>query len=128
MARATSAAAAGLTLFLCGGAMAESNNLASVETPPTPRLLLGGGAAAEGGSESYPSFVASQSVPVTAGTDLLLPTNGSEGPAQTAASLPPGFSEGTLAYAQAQLLARFMAEREARARFAARPQTKASPG
>ena len=128
MKQATFAAAAALTLILGNAAMAESNNLASVESPQTPSVVQGGGTAAGGGSEAYPAFAAAQSVPVSAGADLLLPANGSEGVLQTAASLPRGFSEGTVAYAQAQSVARFFAERERRARFATQPQTKAHPG
>ena len=56
------------------------------------------------GSEAYPTARDSTAVGVVAGGTL--PTNGSDGPVQTANSLPPGFENGTgnsnSAYASAQ--------------------------
>ncbi len=115
MKHAVLTASAALALVLGGPAMAESNNLASVESPQTSSVVRAGGISAGGGSKSYPTFDAAHSVTVTAGTDLLLPTSGSEGISQTAASLPHGFSDGTVSYAQAQSVARFLAEHEGRA-------------
>ena len=83
-----------------------------METPQTPSVLRGGGTSERGGSETYRVFVAGRSVPVTARAGLLLLDECSEGIVQTAASVPPGFSYGTVAYVQAQSVARFLAERE----------------
>lgn len=116
------AAAAALTVAAAGHAMAaEGNNLAAVETPQVARPILGGGISAAGGAEAYPTFTATASVPVFAGADAVLPIGGSESAVQTAASLPRGFSDGTVAYAQAQSVRRYLAEQDTRARrFAAR--------
>lgn len=64
---------------------------------------------------------------VVAGVDLVLPANGSEGAVQTAASLPSGFSDGTVAYAQAQSVARYLAAREAEQARLAAAQRGSSP-
>ncbi len=120
--RFAAAVAAMLTVGLGLGrtALAESNNLAAVETPPSAQTLYGGGLAASGGSEAYPAFNAAGSVAIVAGADPFLPSNGSEGAVQTAASLPRGAMVGTVAYAQARSVARFLAERDGRARLVAR--------
>jgi hypothetical protein len=100
-------------------AFAESNNLSAVEHPATG-IILGSPPSIATGSDSYPDFVTSQAVPVIAGG--ILPTNGSEGPVQTANSLPPGFTDGTEAVMYAQSVQRTFAaqaERAARARIAA---------
>jgi hypothetical protein len=100
-------------------AFAESNNLAAVEHPATGVILSSPGSVTTG-SDSYPDFVASQSVPVIAGG--ILPTNGSDGPVQTANSLPSGFTDGTEAAMYAQSVQRSFAaqaERAARTRIAA---------
>lgn len=119
-------AAVAATFALGAAAHAESNNLAAVETPPATRIVQGGGTAADRGSDAYPAFIAPRSVPIVAGTDLLLPGNG-DVPVQTAASLPRGFSVGTVAYAQARSMARYLAEREA-LRFAQRTAPGRQPG
>ncbi|MBV9653148.1 MAG: hypothetical protein JOZ42_01155 [Acetobacteraceae bacterium] len=120
MRHAIFAATAALALSLGGSAFAESNDLAAVEMQPAPNVVRGGGVSAVGGSEAYPAFAAARSVPVTAGDGLLLPTVGSEGPVQSASSLPHGFSEGTVAYEQAESVARFLAQSDQRARATAR--------
>ena len=56
------------------------------------------------GSESTPAFGPGVTV-LTQGD--VLPANGSEGVVQTANSLPRGFEEGTVAYAQAQSMQRW---------------------
>ncbi len=56
---------------------------------------------------------------MVAGADPFLPSNG-EGIVQTAASLPPGAMVGTVAYVQARSVARFLTERDGRARLIAR--------
>ena len=94
------AAAAALTLALGGSAWAEGD-LAAVETPPLARVLRGGGLPVDVGRETYPAFDAvARSVSVVSGTDLLLPTNSSEGAVQTAAALPRGAMDGTAASVQ----------------------------
>ena len=70
--RLAAAAAFALTLALGGAAQAESNNLAAVEAPPVAHVLRGGGVPVDVGSEAYPAFSAARSVPVVAGTDLLV--------------------------------------------------------
>ena len=80
-------------------------------------FALGGSALAGGGSDAYPAFAAAQPVPVVSGENLLLPGNGDVS-VQTANSLPRGAMEGTVAFAQAQSVARFFAAREERARLA----------
>ena len=75
-------------------------------------FALGGSAlAADSGSEAYPA--AARPVPVVSGENLLLPGNGDVS-VQTANSLPRGAMEGTVAYAQAQRTARYVAAREQR--------------
>lgn len=78
-------------------------------------LALGGGARAE---DAYPVFPTARPVPVVSGEALLLPANGDLAP-QTANSLPRGAMEGTVAYAQAQVAARYFAERAGRTQLAA---------
>ncbi len=64
--------------------------------------------AADVGSAQYPNVVGrpGSNLPLLAGD--VLPTNGSEGVVQTANSLPRGFEEGTVTYAQAQSVNRWM--------------------
>lgn len=126
--RFTAAVAAAFTLALGGPALAESNNLAAVEAPPLARVLQGGGVTAGTGSEAYSAFASNRSTAVVAGTDLLVPTDGGDGSAQTADSLPPGAMEGTVAYAQAQSVARYFAERDGRTRLATRRPADVSRG
>lgn len=71
------------------------------------------------GSETPLRFDVGPSVRVTAGD--VLPTNGSEGVVQTANSLPRGFEAGTVAYAQAESVKRWMQARPA----VTQPQTTA---
>ena len=124
--RFTAAVAAMLTLALGGDAMAEGNNIAAVETPQVAQTLYGAGIADGGGSEAYPAFNAGRSVAVVAGDGVLLPANG-DGPVQTAASLPRGAMDGTVAYAQAQSVARFLAGRQGQTRLAMRHPADAGP-
>ncbi len=114
------AAALAATLALSRPTLAESNSPAAVETPPAAHIIRGGGTDAGGGSNAYPAFAAAGSTTVIAGTALLLPENGSEGPVQTAASLPPAAMAGTAPYTQAQSMARALAGPEDRTRLAAR--------
>lgn len=68
--------------------------------------------ASDTGSQAYPSFTG-RSVVVTAGGTL--PTNGSEGIVQTANSLPRGFENGTVAYAQAKSIDNYLQAQAVRA-------------
>ena len=65
----------------------------------------------DAGSQAYPTFSAVPLATVTAGGTL--PTNGSQGPVQTANSLPAGFETGTAAYAQAQSVRSVLAQQAA---------------
>lgn len=78
--------------------------------------------ASEAGSDGGTSVV------IVAGTGLLLPPNGSEGIVQTAASLPRGFADETVAYDQARSIERFLSGRETHAHVAAQPATKTHQG
>ena len=60
------------------------------------------------GSNQYPHVAGRPGTNLTALDDDVLPTNGSQGPVQTANSLPRGFEEGTVAYAQAQSVHNWM--------------------
>ncbi len=116
MSRIITAAISVLMLSNLTAAFAESNNLAAVEHPATG-VILSSPAAGATGSESYPDFVTSQAVPVTAGG--VLPTNGSDGPVQTANSLPSGFTVGTEASNYAESVQRSFAAQAQRASMVA---------
>ena len=60
------------------------------------------------GSNQYPHVAGRPGTNLTALDNEVLPSNGSEGPVQTANSLPRGFEEGTVAYAQAQSVHNWM--------------------
>jgi len=60
------------------------------------------------GSNQYPHVAGRPGTNLTALDDEVLPTNGSQGPVQTANSLPRGFEKGTVAYAQAQSVHNWM--------------------
>lgn len=83
---------------------------------------------ADTGSAAFPALAGRPSQVVTVGGPGTASMTGSEGIVQTAASLPRGFSNGTVAAIQAQSLARFMAGREERARLAAQLPAKARRG
>ena len=68
--------------------------------------------AVDTGSAAYPDFTGRSSWTVAAGGADALSANGSEGAVQTAKSLPQGFAEGTVAYAQAQSVRRYLARQE----------------
>ena len=84
---------------------------------------------ADTGSSAYPSTVGrpGSNLPSLAGD--LLPINGSEGPVQTANSLPAHFEEGTVAYAQATSIRNWMVAHDARraAAFASAARSR-TPG
>lgn len=74
--------------------------------------LVANPVASDAGSQAYPTFASAPLATVTAGGTL--PANGSQGPVQTANSLPSGFETGTVAYAQAQSVRRYLAQQEPR--------------
>lgn len=74
---------------------------------------------ADTGSANYPDLSSRPSKIAIAGHLDAVPATGSEGAIQTANSLPRGFSDGTVAYAQAWSVARFFAKREGLVRVAA---------
>ena len=78
---------------------------------------------ADTGSQAYPNVVgrAGSDLPSLAGD--VLPTNGTQGIVQTANSLPAHFEEGTVAYAQARSVQKWMvAHNQRAAAFAAARQ------
>jgi len=87
-----------------GGREPFPNNAGSV----TGRMALVTPQVADTGSAAYPNVVGrpGSDLPQLAGD--ILPTNGSEGAVQTANSLPAGFEEGTVAYAQANSVRNWM--------------------
>jgi hypothetical protein len=88
------------SLVLAGAARAEGS-LASVETPQVARVLVANSTVEQGGSEAYPVFLPGRSVPVIAGTGILAPSTSGDGPVQTIASLPSGFTDRGVAMARA---------------------------
>ena len=83
---------------------------------------------ADTGSAAFPDLTGRISQAALAGGPNTVATAGSEGTVQTAASLPRGFSDGTVAYTQAQSVARFLTGREERARLATRHPAEAHRG
>lgn len=79
-------------------------------------------------SENYVDLSSRPSQSAAASHLDAMPETGSEGTIQTANSLPRGFSDGTVAYAQARSMARFFAGREAHSRIAAPLLTGAHRG
>ena len=72
-----------------------------------PQIVAGRAFVTDAGTEAYPRLTGSATQPSSLAQ--LEPAAGSEAPIQTANSLPRGFEEGTVAYAQAQSLNRYMA-------------------
>ena len=70
---------------------------------------------ADVGSQQYPA--ANPALSFASNGAPILPENGSNGPVQTANSLPVGFEQGTVAYMQAQSINRWYAQ-QADHRFA----------
>ena len=66
-------------------------------------------------SEPYPDLAGYPTQIEAAINPDLVPPNSSEGIIQTAASLPRGFSDGMVAYAQVQSVRRYLAQRIRRA-------------
>ena len=80
---------------------------------------------ADTGSIAYPDLAGRPSQVVTAGGSDAVPMTGSQGGAETANSLPRGFEEGTVAYAQQQSVQRYVAAQAAR-RYAAAQAARSS--
>ncbi len=104
-------AVAGALSMIAGAAYAAEGNGDPFPFQGTTQVVASA-AANDTGSQSYPSF-SGPAVVVTAGG--LLPTNGAEGVVQTANSLPRGFERGTVAYAQAQSVNKYLDAQMARA-------------
>jgi len=68
---------------------------------------------ADTGSQAYPDLAGRPSQVVTAGAPDGVPLTGSQAGVETANSLPRGFREGTVAYAQAQPVQRYLAAQQA---------------
>ena len=84
--------------------------------PQTAYVALPTSAAtADVGSQQYPA--ANPALSFASNGAPILPENGSNGPVQTANSLPVGFEEGTVPYMQAQSINRWYAQ-QADHRFA----------
>ncbi len=81
---------------------------------------------ADTGSQAYPNLAGRASEVVTAGGSDTVPMTGSQGGVETANSLPRGFEQGTVAYAQQQSVQRYFAA-QAAARSSRVVQTAQAP-
>ena len=68
---------------------------------------------ADTGSHAYPDLAGRPSQVVTAGGFGVVPITGSQAGVNTANSLPRGFQDGTVAYAQQQSVLRYLAAQQA---------------
>jgi hypothetical protein len=75
---------------------------------PAPIAVSHPALVADTGATAYPDAAGRAGQVVTFGNDVLTAA-GSEGAVQTAASLPPGFSDGTAASMQAEAVRRYFA-------------------
>ena len=102
-------AAAAVALSLSAGqAFAESEGGGDpFLVRAAPQVTKGPAFVADTGTAGYPQLTGNATQPSSLAQ--LEPAAGSEAPIQTANSLPRGFEEGTVAYAQAQSLNRYMA-------------------
>ena len=82
---------------------------------PQTAYVTGSVATADVGSQQYPA--ANPALSFASNGAPILPENGSNGPVQTANSLPLGFEQGTVAYMQAESINRWYAQ-QADHRFA----------
>ncbi len=103
-------AVAGALSLVAGTAFAGEGNGEPFPFQGTTQVVANA-VASDTGSQAYPSS-SGLSIVVTAGGTL--PTNGSQGAVQTANSLPRGFENGTVAYAQAQSVNRYLVAQAAR--------------
>jgi len=97
-------AVAGALSIIAGTAFAGEGNGNPFPFQGTAQIVANS-VANDTGSQATPSF-SGPSVIVTAGGTL--PTNGSQSAVQTANSLPRGFENGTVAYAQAESVSRYL--------------------
>ncbi len=107
-------AVAGALSLIAGTAFAGEGNGNPFPFQGTAQIV-GNSVANDTGSQGTPSF-SGPSVVVTAGGTL--PTNGSQSVVQTANSLPRGFENGTVAYAQAESVSRYLVAQAARVQTA----------
>ena len=113
------AAAAALSI-VTAAAHAESEGAGDPFAFSAPGITFAAPRAyADTGSANYPDLRGRPSETATADHLDAAPAAGSEGSVQTANSLPRGFSDGTVAEAQARSVARFFAERAGPLRLAA---------
>ena len=75
---------------------------------------------ADTGSMAYPNLAGRPSQVVTVGGPNGVPMTGSQAGVETANSLPRGFQEGTVAYAQERSVQRYLAQQTTRAAQAIR--------
>lgn len=101
--------AASLFALMMGAAQAGEGN-GEPFSNTTAHSVVANQVLSDTGSESAPAYGPGVTV-LTQGD--VLPTNGSEGVVQTANSLPPGFEDGTVAYAQAQSVQRWVLAHQA---------------
>ena len=108
-------AALGIGAFSLGPAFAGEgngepfdNNAAVLPTRTANLFPARSYAGPDVGSNSYPHVAGRPGANLTALDNEVLPANGSQGPVQTANSLPRGFEEGTVAYAQARSVHNWM--------------------
>ena len=110
------AAVAALSLFtLAAQAEGEGNGDPFPFRAPASTFVANGSGPADTGSAAYPDLTGRPAQVVTAGGVAGVPMTGSESPVQTANSLPRGFVDGTVAYAQAQSERRWFADQGAHA-------------
>lgn len=114
---------AGLAPAFAGEANYEpfDNNRMVLSTTSTPSRVIAN-APADVGSAQYPDVTGRPGTQLTQIDNDVLPSNGSEGVVASANSAPRGFDDGTVAYAQAQSIQRWMLAHNGRAtsRVAAR--------
>lgn len=101
----TSFLAASALALMLGAAHAGEGNGDPFPNTKAGRVVVANETLSSNGAEAYPSF--GRVVTVLTQGDVL-PSNGSEGMVQTANSLPAGALEGTVAYAQAQSVQRWV--------------------
>ena len=87
---------------------------------PGVTVAVNPSAYADTGSIAYPDLAGRPSQVVTLGGSNGVPMTGSQGGVETANSLPRGFQEGTIAYAQERSVQRYLAQQTTRAAQAIR--------
>ncbi len=106
------AAVAALSLLtLAAQAEGEGNGDPFTFRAPGLSIVASGSRPADTGSSAYPDLTGRPAQVVTAGGVDGVPMTGSEGPVQSAGSLPRGFEDATVGSAQAQSERRWFANR-----------------